>query len=55
MKRVGKSLVTKAAKEQLRSWPSDWSMTVNMEELLEDLEDDEEEPEIADGTEARSE
>ncbi|CAH2008626.1 unnamed protein product [Acanthoscelides obtectus] len=55
MKRVGKSLVTKAAKEQLRSWPSDWSMTVNMEELLVDLEDDEEEPEIADGTEARSE
>nr|CAH7764899.1 unnamed protein product [Callosobruchus chinensis] len=38
IRRVGKSLVTKAAKEQLRSWPSDWSMTMNMEELLQDLE-----------------
>ncbi|CAG9773238.1 unnamed protein product [Ceutorhynchus assimilis] len=40
IKRVGKSLVTKDAKEQLRIWPSDWSMTMDMEELLEDLEND---------------
>nr|CAI5842827.1 unnamed protein product [Callosobruchus analis] len=39
-RRVGKSLVTKAAKEQLRSWPSDWSLTMDKEELLENLEND---------------
>lgn len=39
IRRVGKSLLTKAAKEQLRMWPSDWSMTTNMEELFELIED----------------
>ena len=41
IRRVGKSLVTKAAKEQLRTWPTDWSMTMDLEELLAMLDDSE--------------
>lgn len=40
IKRVGKSHVTKAAKEQLRRWPSDWSMLMDIEELLENLDNE---------------
>ncbi|CAH2007762.1 unnamed protein product [Acanthoscelides obtectus] len=40
MRRIGKSLITKADKEQQRNWPTDWSMPMNMEELLEDLENE---------------
>jgi reverse transcriptase-like protein/integrase-like protein/aspartyl protease len=39
LRRVGKTLVTKAAKEQLRQWPSDWSLTLNIPDLLEELDD----------------
>ncbi|CAH1122287.1 unnamed protein product [Ceutorhynchus assimilis] len=38
IKRVGKSLITKAAKEQLRIWPNDWSLSMDMPELLEIME-----------------
>ena len=41
IRRVGKSLVTKAAKEQLRTWRTDWSMTMDLEELLAMLDDSE--------------
>lgn len=40
LRRVGKSTITKAAKEQLRIWPSDWSLTVDMPDLLELLEEE---------------
>lgn len=40
LRRIGKSLITKASKEQLRKWPTDWSLTVDMPELLEQLEND---------------
>ncbi|CAG9761291.1 unnamed protein product [Ceutorhynchus assimilis] len=35
---VGKSTITKAVKEQLRIWPTDWSLTLDMPDLLELLE-----------------
>lgn len=38
IRRVGKSLITKAAKEQLRMWPSDWSLAMDMTELLSMME-----------------
>lgn len=40
LKRVEKATVTKAAKEQLRRWLTDWSLTLEMPELLEMLKDD---------------
>lgn len=40
LKRVGKSTITKAAKEQLRIWPNDWSLTMDMPDLLDMLEKD---------------
>lgn len=35
IKRLGKNLITKAAKEQLRLWPVEWSVGYDAEELLE--------------------
>ena len=35
LRRVGKSTTTKAAQKQLRQWPNDWSLNMNMPELLE--------------------
>lgn len=40
LRRVGKQLITKAAKEQLRKWPTDWSLAMDMSQLLEDLENE---------------
>ncbi|CAG9762608.1 unnamed protein product [Ceutorhynchus assimilis] len=40
LRRVGKSTITKAAKEQLRIWPTDWSLTLDMPDLLELLEEE---------------
>ena len=40
LRRVGKSTTTKAAQEQLRQWPNDWSLNMNMPELLETLIND---------------
>lgn len=33
-------MITKAAKEQLRPWPSQWSLSLDMTEILEFLEND---------------
>ena len=38
IKRVGKNKIVKAAKEQLRPWPIDWSLSVDMNDLLDMLE-----------------
>lgn len=38
IRRLGKNAITKAAKEQLRLWPSDWSVACEMDQLLEFLE-----------------
>lgn len=40
LRRVGKTTITKAATEQLRGWPKDWSLTMDMPELLDVLEND---------------
>ncbi|CAG9772367.1 unnamed protein product [Ceutorhynchus assimilis] len=40
LRRVGKTTITKAAKEQLREWPKDWSLTMDLPELLDVLEND---------------
>nr|CAI5837537.1 unnamed protein product [Callosobruchus analis] len=39
LKRVGKNTITKAAKEQLRKWPTDWSLSVDLTGLLDALDD----------------
>lgn len=40
IRRVGKSLITKAAKEQLRMWPTSWSLSMDITELLDLMEND---------------
>lgn len=40
LKRVGKSTITKASKEQLRKWPTDWSLTLDIPEILRFMDDD---------------
>ncbi|CAH1956547.1 unnamed protein product [Acanthoscelides obtectus] len=50
IKKVGTTIIIKAAKEQLRSWPVQWSSNVDMGDILEFLEA-EEEPDSACGAE----
>jgi hypothetical protein len=38
IRRLGRNAITKAAKEQLRPWPKDWSVALDMDDLLEFLE-----------------
>ncbi|XP_044764519.1 uncharacterized protein LOC123321080 [Coccinella septempunctata] len=38
IKKVGTNIVTKAAKEQLRRWPIQWALNVDMNEVLDFLE-----------------
>ncbi|XP_044766176.1 uncharacterized protein LOC123322299 [Coccinella septempunctata] len=38
IKKVGTNIVTKAAKEQLRRWPTQWALNVDMNEVLDFLE-----------------
>ncbi|CAH1972124.1 unnamed protein product [Acanthoscelides obtectus] len=42
IKKVGTTIITKEAKEQLRSWPVKWSSDVDMGDILEFLEAEEE-------------
>ena len=46
-KKVGTNILTKAAKEQLRKWPSQWSLCCDMKEILEFLETDNENGRLA--------
>ena len=43
LKKVGTRFTTKAAKEQLRRWPTDWSLMCDTKDLLDFMQDDEEE------------
>nr|CAH7726564.1 unnamed protein product [Callosobruchus chinensis] len=43
LKRVGKNTITKAAKEQLRKWPTDWSLSVDLTDLLDALDNNDDE------------
>lgn len=41
IRRLGKNLITKAPKEQLHMWPTEWSVGCGMDDLLNFLETDE--------------
>uniref|UniRef100_A0A0A9X1Z8 RNA-directed DNA polymerase n=1 Tax=Lygus hesperus TaxID=30085 RepID=A0A0A9X1Z8_LYGHE len=41
LKKVGTRFVTKAAKEQLRRWPTDWSLMCDIGDLLDSMQDEE--------------
>nr|CAH7758035.1 unnamed protein product [Callosobruchus chinensis] len=43
LKRVGKNTITKAAKEQLRKWSTDWSLSVDLTDLLDALDNNDDE------------
>ncbi|KAL1510087.1 hypothetical protein ABEB36_004742 [Hypothenemus hampei] len=54
LRRVGKTVITKAVKEQLRRWPTDWSLSVDMPDLLEFIENDSKEGDKEDDVDSKA-